>query len=1675
MTDLQLTPWSPASSDAELISAVRAGDTTAYGALYERHASAALTVARQYVRSSADADDVVADAFARTLGVLQKGGGPDVTFRAYVFTVVRRLSYDLVNGARRTQPTDDERTFENAFGPLASTEDPALEGFERSIVSRAYQTLPERWRAVLWYTEVENLPPADIAPILGLTANGVAALSYRAREGLRQAYLQQHLNGQPAEECRGVNGLLGSYVRGGLAKRETARVESHLDECMDCRGLVLELGDVSHGMRSVIAPLVLGVGALGLVGTALPVAGGSAVAGAGAGSAGGTGAGGGAAGGTGGSAGGAAGGGAATGSAATGTAGATGATASGAAGGTTAGGATAGAGVGGASAGAGGAATAAGAGATAVAGAGAASGGGLAVAAGGGLVALVSAAPVASAAVALGVLAVTGLGVAGALGAFTPGDTPPPAAVAPTPTPTDGATTAPVDPTAQPTEPSEDPTSPTNIPPDPSTDPATGGGTVVDQAPTTPAPGTGTGALPPTTDPLVPTDPLTPISPVTPTPAPTDPTTPTPTPTDPPAPPEPAPAALDLTLGTVELEARVASALPVTASNTGGRPADDVVVDITLPPGVSTEEPAQARGAAVVPVLTAESIPCGTATPGTDGTSVVQCAIGTLAAGATEDVVVKVWAEDGGDYEFSGRVSALGLEPVSKKFKPRSVSYFGPQVRVMASGIPVSVANPGVTTVDLVVRNNGDRGAVDPAVSLVVPSGLSLVTGAGGTQDVAGWTCAVADGPDVTCSSPSGTTLAAKSTVTLPVRVLADDAGAHDAGQRTVKARGTAFDGTGKPAKEGGTRDVQVDVGGYWAGAEEGLAEPVEPQCTAAGNADTASLVVEEFTNLTAYDDLDVTLTAVGSSATRSLGAGEAAELAIDDGVRFPAGAATIDLSTTIAGTTFTHQVEAGSFAATDCWSVPPWLTSADVTTENVDGTVRYTARVRNVTGKPMDVRLLAPDRGAWDDVADSAAVAPLRSDTDADLVLDTGRASMPAGTATLRQYRFHSDTDGDGKGYQSLLDVELPAETIAPAAPEPTVGACVFDPSDDTSSATVTLLLDNTASTLPVTFAVPGVQEPVQVASGATRTVTTTVGADAAELEVRADGSVLETYTVPGVDCFDWSEITGAASATAAWVVGKGGSTGSTVLTGTFRNDYAATTLRVSMSAGDHGATDAVDVGPGDEETFTLDVRARDVAAGTATFTAERSTSAGAESRTTEASYDASTYVPQWATSATVDAVWQDGSVKLVGTFTNDSPETVDARMLGGTFGDAAPVQKIAPGKSATFTIDTRSLDVKAGSVSFRQYRWVLDKGFADAALRASHDGAAYVPQWATSATVDAVWQDGSVKLVGTFTNDSPETVDARMLGGTYGDAAPVQKIAPGASATFTIDTRSLDVKAGSVSFRQYRSVLGKGFADTALRATHRGAAYVPDWSATATAEATCTGDLADAVTLTTTLRNDSAEPMRAVVSSPLGTKDLGVVAPGETGTFAVGSGKIALDAGSATFTLSREVLGRTFTHEVTAGYAALDCTRLAPAADVVLGDAYYDDARDHSYRAVSVVLDNTGSNVPVTFSVAGASKGSWKLAAGESRTESLGEASWSGASYTVTAGGWSRTLGVDGFTAAPQCYDAWQHSTWYDHSDSVSYKGWNYAARNSGFLVRPDGVLGRLFWQVESRCGEG
>jgi len=245
-------------SDAELISSVRGGDVSAYGDLFARHRDAATRLARQLV-SAPDADDLVSEAFAKVLNVLLAGGGPDVAFRAYLLTAVRRLHIDKIRATSKATPTDDLTPYET----VEPGTDTVIAGFESGAAAKAFASLPERWQLVLWHLEVEGQKPADVALLLGMSPNSVSALAYRAREGLRQAYLQTHTGDLVDPECRWTHSKLGAYVRKGLSRRDVQKVEDHLDGCRRCTAMYLELNEVNSSLAALLGPLVLGAAASG--------------------------------------------------------------------------------------------------------------------------------------------------------------------------------------------------------------------------------------------------------------------------------------------------------------------------------------------------------------------------------------------------------------------------------------------------------------------------------------------------------------------------------------------------------------------------------------------------------------------------------------------------------------------------------------------------------------------------------------------------------------------------------------------------------------------------------------------------------------------------------------------------------------------------------------------------------------------------------------------------------------------------------------------------------------------------------------------------------------------------------------------------------------------------------------------------------------------------------------------------------------------------------------------------------------------------------------------------------------------------------------------------------------------------------------------------------------------
>ncbi|MEU3777536.1 sigma-70 family RNA polymerase sigma factor [Streptomyces sp. NPDC032472] len=242
-------------SDADLIRRLRqayasgTGDPDVCELLYRRHRAAAFSCARSCCRTPQDAEDLVSEAFVRTVQAVRSGAGPREQWRPYLLAVVRHTAIEWRAGAGRTVLTPDVEPW---CRPGPSGDDPQrrlLDSEDRRLVARSFQALPERWKAVLWHTLVEDDCPHPVPLLLGITPSAVTSLAFRAREGLREAYLRAHLSSAADARCRHYGSVLGAAVR----RRPTPRTRGlarHLAACRPCSRAYAELLDLDAALRA---------------------------------------------------------------------------------------------------------------------------------------------------------------------------------------------------------------------------------------------------------------------------------------------------------------------------------------------------------------------------------------------------------------------------------------------------------------------------------------------------------------------------------------------------------------------------------------------------------------------------------------------------------------------------------------------------------------------------------------------------------------------------------------------------------------------------------------------------------------------------------------------------------------------------------------------------------------------------------------------------------------------------------------------------------------------------------------------------------------------------------------------------------------------------------------------------------------------------------------------------------------------------------------------------------------------------------------------------------------------------------------------------------------------------------------------------------------------------------
>ena len=167
-------------SDEDLMARVAGGDQPAFRVLSDRYAVRAVALARRFLGSEADAEEIAQEALLRVWRAAPRWQ-PTAAFGTWFYRIVVNL---CLNHRRRTPFS----ALEEAGEPVDPQPDAQARLERRDETQRlaaAIAALPPRQRAVVLLTYWEGLSNSRTAEVLGTSVGGVETLLVRARKALR--------------------------------------------------------------------------------------------------------------------------------------------------------------------------------------------------------------------------------------------------------------------------------------------------------------------------------------------------------------------------------------------------------------------------------------------------------------------------------------------------------------------------------------------------------------------------------------------------------------------------------------------------------------------------------------------------------------------------------------------------------------------------------------------------------------------------------------------------------------------------------------------------------------------------------------------------------------------------------------------------------------------------------------------------------------------------------------------------------------------------------------------------------------------------------------------------------------------------------------------------------------------------------------------------------------------------------------------------------------------------------------------------------------------------------------------------------------------------------------------------------------------------------------------------
>jgi RNA polymerase sigma-70 factor (ECF subfamily) len=179
--------------DEELVAKLQTGDEAAFALLVRAHHASLVRLATSIVGSRAVADEVVQDTWLAVVKGVDRFEGRS-SLRTWLFRILVNRARTTASRERRSDPLGDVDSDRfDATGvwsappvPWADQVDDRLMAQQLAPLARnAMDTLPDTQRQVLLLRDVEGLPAAEVADILGVTDGNQRVLLHRARAKIR--------------------------------------------------------------------------------------------------------------------------------------------------------------------------------------------------------------------------------------------------------------------------------------------------------------------------------------------------------------------------------------------------------------------------------------------------------------------------------------------------------------------------------------------------------------------------------------------------------------------------------------------------------------------------------------------------------------------------------------------------------------------------------------------------------------------------------------------------------------------------------------------------------------------------------------------------------------------------------------------------------------------------------------------------------------------------------------------------------------------------------------------------------------------------------------------------------------------------------------------------------------------------------------------------------------------------------------------------------------------------------------------------------------------------------------------------------------------------------------------------------------------------------------------------